>query len=88
LFEINQSWDWNEYWTNAKYLDEPEYKTSCQPSVVYKATLDLNKLNNEILLTPIGHGHYSGKTGELFTDLTTITSAMKIAKKISVSVRK
>ncbi|MEI6348682.1 MAG: hypothetical protein WCP69_12115 [Bacteroidota bacterium] len=88
LFEINQSWDWNEYWTNAKYLDEPEYKTSCQPSVVYQATLDINKLNDEILLTPIGHGHYSGKTGELFTDLSTITSALKIAKKIRVSLRK
>ena len=28
LFEINQSWDWNEFWNNTKFLDEHEYKTS------------------------------------------------------------
>ena len=26
-FEINQSWDWNEYWTNNKFPGDDEYKT-------------------------------------------------------------
>nr|MDA3824028.1 hypothetical protein [Bacteroidales bacterium] len=42
FFEINQTWDWNEYWTNNKYPDDPIYKTSCQPSLIYMATIDTN----------------------------------------------
>ncbi len=37
LFEINQTWDWNEYWTNNRFPEDEEYKTSCQPAVVYEA---------------------------------------------------
>lgn len=87
LFEINQTWDWNEYWTNNKYPDDDEYKTSCQPSLVYAVEIDLNNLQQEYELKPIGHGHYSGKTGELFTDLSTLTTALHIAEKITVKVK-
>lgn len=88
LFEINQSWDWNNYWTNDRFLDEPEYKTSSQPSVVYSAVVDMDKATVIYHLNPIGHGHYSGKTGELFTDLSTLTTALEIVKKITVTVKK
>ncbi len=86
FFEINQTWDWNEYWTNSKYPDDDEYKTSCQPALVYAAEVDFSKGAMEFELKPIGHSHYSGKTGELFTDLTTITTALNIAKSIKVKV--
>ncbi len=88
LLEINQSWDWNNYWTNSKYSDEPEYKTSSQPSVVYSVFINMDNATVKYYLNPIGHGHYSGKTGELFTDLSTLTTALKIAKRITVTVRK
>lgn len=88
LFEINQSWDWNEYWTNNKFPDDKEYKTSSQPSLVYQATINLEAINEPLLLKAIGHGHHSGANGELFTDLSTITTALKIANKILVSIRK
>jgi hypothetical protein len=88
LMEINQSWDWNSYWTNDKFPDEPEYKTSSQPSVVYSAFVNLDDATVKYSLNPIGHGHYSGKTGELFTDLSTLTTALEIAKRITVTVRK
>ena len=86
LFEINQSWDWNEYWTNSKYPDDASYKTSSQPSLVYAVTIDLNSAIKEYALTPIGHGHYSGLDGSLTNDLSTITTARNIAKSITVSI--
>jgi hypothetical protein len=38
-------------------------------------------------MKPIGHSHYSGKTGELFTDLSTFTTALQIADSIVVRIR-
>jgi hypothetical protein len=87
LMEVNQTWDWNEYWTNAKYVDDADYKTSCQPAIVYSAILDLDSPGSVVQLKPVGHSHYSGKSGELFTDLTTLTTAMHIADEIQVTVK-
>ncbi len=36
----------------------------------------------------IGHSHWSGKTGELFTDLSTITTAKDIVKSAVVKIVK
>lgn len=86
LLEINQSWDWNEYWTNNKYPDDENYKTSSQPSVVYSATIDPSKAGRKIELKPVGHGHYAGANGELNEDLSTLTTALEIAEKITVEI--
>jgi len=88
LFEINQSWDWNAYWSNEKFADQPEYKTSCQPSVIYDVFVNLESQTEKYYLNPIGHGHYAGKTGALFTDLSTLTSALEIAKEVTVTIKK
>jgi len=87
LFEINQNWDWNEYWTNNKYPDDENYKMSCQPAIVYETLIDMTNRQQSYTMKAIGHSHYSGRTGELFTDLSTITSALEIADSITVSVR-
>lgn len=87
MMEINQPWDWNEYWTNALYLDDAEYQTSCQPAVVYSAVIDLANTGSKIELKPIGHSHYSGKNGDLDADLSSITSALQIAEQISATVK-
>ncbi|MCB0823843.1 MAG: hypothetical protein KDC09_14180 [Bacteroidales bacterium] len=84
--EINQPWDWNEYWTNNKYPDNEDYKASAQPAVVYKDRVDLRQKIVFFEMKPIGHSHYSGETGELFTDLSTITTALNIAESIRVKV--
>jgi len=86
LLEINQSWDWNEYWTNSLYPDDDQYKTSSQPSVVYYVRLDLESGKEEYRLEPIGHGHYSGKDGLLYKDLSTLTTALEIVQSITVKV--
>jgi hypothetical protein len=86
LIEINQAWDSNNFWHNAKYPDEKEYRNSCQPSLIYAVTIDPDNLMDEYTLNPIGHGHYSGKTGILYTDISTFTTALKIAKSIKLKV--
>jgi len=85
MMEINQPWDWNEYWTNSLY-DDPDYRTSCQPSLVYSVTVDLDKPGTEYFMNPIGHGQYAGKDGLLYTDLRTLTTALKIIDHVSVKL--
>lgn len=86
LMEINQSWDWNEYWTNDKYPDNEAYMTSSQPAVVYKALVDKRMYGEEYTLKIIGHSHYAGENGILFTDINTLTSARQIAAEITVRI--
>ena len=86
LFELNQCWDWNEYWTNDKYPNDIEYLTSSQPAIVYSIDFNTNNLKDEYSMKPIGHSHYSGANGSLTSDLSTITTALRIAKKITVKI--
>ncbi|MGF7137975.1 hypothetical protein [Roseimarinus sediminis] len=87
LMEINQPWDWNEYWHNSRYPDDPDYKTSCQPALVYAVTIDQSSEDVAYYLNPIGHSHYAGADGSLYTDLTTITTAKNIVYKVSASIQ-
>lgn len=87
LFEINQPWDSNQYWTNDKFPEDKDYFTSLQPSLVYAVTIGTNPGETKYFLNPIGHGEPSGKDGKLYTDLTTLTSAKEIAQKISVTLK-
>jgi len=87
LFEINQAWDWNDYWTTNKYPEDQDYKTSGQPSVIYSVVINPDQPKNEYKLKAIGHGHYSGDTGELFRDLSNISSALSITEQIKVELR-
>ncbi|MBK7628988.1 MAG: hypothetical protein IPJ16_17630 [Bacteroidales bacterium] len=87
LLEVNQNWDWNEFWTNDKYPDDENYKMSCQPAVVYEAVITPSSKDGVWSMKPIGHSHYSGKSGELFPDLNTLTTALSIADSIIVRVK-
>ena len=86
LFEINQTWDWNEYWTNNKYPDDEEYKTSCQPALVYSVFIDLDDPQKVYDMKMIGRSHHSGSNGDLFDDLQTLTTALHIAEQIVVTI--
>lgn len=85
--EVNQSWDWNEYWTNNRYPGNREYMTSSQPALVYMAEINSDRPDEPVQLTPIGHSHYAGDNGELTTDLSTITTALEILKEVTVTIR-
>lgn len=84
LMELNQPWDWNAFWTNNKYPDDEDYKASSQPAVVYKARIDISKPSVKIPMELIGHSHYSGKDGSLNKDVSTLTTALEIAEKITI----
>ncbi len=86
LFEINQSWNWNEYWTNNKFPGDEHYMTSSQPAIVYEAVINLDDPQQAYELKPIGHSHWSGQDGRLFRDLSTITTALDMAESITLSV--
>ncbi len=86
LFEINQSWDWNEYWTNTKFPGDEQYMSSSQPALVYEAVIDLDSDMHEFELQPIGHSHWSGKNGKLYEDLSTITTALDITKSVKLRI--
>lgn len=85
--EINQTWDWNEYWTNNKYPDDDEYKTSCQPALVYRTLVDLND-GTEFPMILFGRSHESGKDGKIYKDIETMTTALHIADEITVTLKK
>ncbi len=87
LFEINQSWDWNEYWTNNKYPDNDDYFSSCQPALVYETIITPGKDQQSYPMQLIGHSHYSGENGKLYKDLSTITTAREIADTIIIYIK-
>jgi hypothetical protein len=87
LLEINQPWDSNQYWTNDKFSGDANYFGSLQPSLVYAATIDPANMEEPVFLNPIGHGHPSGSTGQLFTDLTTLTTAKEIIHSVKILLK-
>lgn len=87
MFEVNQNWDWNKYWTNDKYPGNRNYLFNAQPAVVYETAIDQNDLRDRYVMKPVGHSHPTGETGELFTDLTTLTTALQIADSIVVRIK-
>jgi len=88
FFEINQSWDWNAYWTNDKFPGDMQYRSSAQPALVYNTLVDLSGSKDEYIMEPVGRSHHSGATGELFDDLHTLTTALNIAETIIVRVKR
>lgn len=86
VMEINQSWDWNEYWSNVKYPDNEAYKTSSQPAVVYEAVVDRDVPEKIYPMQLVGRSHYAGEDGKLYNDLETLTTAREIAASVKVRI--
>ena len=84
LLEVNQPWDWNDYWTNGKFPENKAYAHSAQPSIVY--AVEINDLQHEFYLNPIGHGSPTGEDGNLYTDLFTLSTAQHIFSMIRVEL--
>lgn len=91
FLEINQSYDWNDYFSKNKFPDDPVYSGSGnvgQPSLIYSTELIKNNSGSRSyhIMNLIGHGHHSGKNGKLFTDLENISTAKQIADRIIVTI--
>ncbi|MGD8990111.1 MAG: hypothetical protein PVI00_01525 [Desulfobacterales bacterium] len=75
FIEANSSYDYNAYYSDQK--DAPGYSgANGQPSLVWKADLDLSKtLDEEIVPEIIGHGHLWGKDHKIYADISQVTTA-------------
>lgn len=93
FFEVNQSYDWNEYYSENRFPKDSIYTISGQsgqPSLVYKSSININnqKESSTYIMTPIGHGHHSGKNGKLYSDLSNITTAYHIVDRVLLTLQK
>lgn len=84
FLEVNQSWDWNTFWTNNKYPESKAYQHSAQPSVIY--AVEINSDSEHYYMNPIGHGDAKGDSGKLFTDLSNLTTAKEIFESIQIKL--
>lgn len=83
--EINNSMDFNEYFTKDAQVDNPGFndKVNGQPSLVYEGILRSDKKYPDTLFL-IGHGEPAGRNGTIYNDLSKITTASHIVKKIII----
>lgn len=78
--EVNQSFDWNDFYSKTAFPDDPIYRGSGsvgQPSVVYAATIDPASPQTYYALNVVGHGHPGGGDG-LDPDVSRLTTALHI----------
>lgn len=88
LFEINQAFDFNPFWTNNLYPQDDNYKTSGQPALVFCSDLiDPTQINDSYTFTLLGHSDPKGNSSQLNTDVSTITSALNIVHKIELKIK-
>ena len=92
MVEINVAFDDNEYYSEFDFLEDSLYHSGTgllgQPSVVYGKIIRKSDINHYHVLDILGHGHHSGSDGELYSHLSTLTTAMNIAERIVVGVNK
>ncbi len=91
FFEVNQSYDWNEYYSKDRFPNDSIYTKlgqSGQPSLVFGTRIDFRSLKNKksYVLRPMGHGHHSGANGTLYKDLTNITTAFNIVERFIITI--
>lgn len=88
FLEVNQSYDWNEYYSKKRFPNDAIYSGSGrvgQPSLIYAATVTPD--NTHYIMKLTGHGHHSGKDGKLYPDVSKITTAKDIAERIILTVK-
>jgi len=87
--EINQSFDFNEYYSSNRYPDDPVYSGdgyTAQPSVVYEAIIDTTLPQQYFPMAMVGRGHHSGADGGLHFDLENLTTALQLIDRVIVEV--
>ncbi len=86
--ETNHSTDYNtNYPENAKEGDVNYSASSGQPALIYSAKIDLISGIKSFDAVIIGHSSPDGSNGEIYEDLSGFTTALKIAKRITVSIQ-
>jgi len=89
-FEINNSFDFNQYYSSDRFPDDPVYSGngySAQPSIVYEAIVDFESKQKYYPMILIGHGHHSGKDGRLYKNMDNFTTALELVDRIIVELK-
>ena len=89
--EINQSFDFNIFYSSDRFPDDPVYSGdgyNGQPSVIYEAIVDTKSLQHFYPMTLIGHGHHSGQNGVIDTNMENLTTAKELIDRVIVDLRK
>lgn len=88
--EFNHSTDFNTFYPESAENEDPGYsggkEGSGQPAVVYLAVIDLRSDKKTFKFDLIGHSSPDGNNGELYQDLSTLTSAKAIVKGMTVTI--
>jgi len=84
--EVNKPWDFNNYWHNNRFPGDEEYATSGQPALIYEAEITLSTKASKFYFSPIGHSNPSGANGNVYNDVSTLTSALQIIDKAWVEI--
>jgi hypothetical protein len=91
MVELNVAFDENEFYSEYDFLEDSLYHGGTgllgQPSLIYGITVNRRDQGRYYVLPLLGHGHHSGATGELLTDLRTITTAKYVVERIVVGVK-
>ncbi len=87
--EFNHSVDFNQAFPKEAKVGEVNYsggkEGSGQPAVVYAATVHSD--TRQATLELIGHSSPDGSNGNIYTDLTSITTAQSIVKRINLTIK-
>lgn len=91
LAEFNNSTDFNEHYPKGAKPGDDNYSGgewgSGQPAIIYAATIDLNLKNRTYDLKPIGHSSSDGTNGDLYSNLSKLTTAKNIVKSINLEIK-
>ena len=72
--EVNRSFDKNEHHDHSWYRG--------QPSVVWRGSIQVGEQVSKSEAKIVGHGHAAGEDGKINSDLSTLTTSLKLIKKI------
>lgn len=87
--ELNQSFDFNEYYSSDRFPEDEIYSGSgfsAQPSIVYEAIVNLDNREEFVSMKRVGRGHHSGRDGAVYPDLQGMTSALKLVDRVLVHI--
>ncbi len=86
--ELNLSMDYNEFYPKNAVKGSPNYSgTSGQPSLIYQTKIESNAAPGYTELKLVGHGSPEGSSGKISPDTTTLTTALNMVKKISITLK-
>jgi len=89
--ELNHSIDFNDAFPENAKEDDFNYSGgdmgSGQPALVYSTLIDLDSIITEYTMQLIGHSSQDGTNGDIYEDLSGITSANKIVDQIVVTIK-